>query len=79
MKEIMLPTHAEMLAKWMFFVQPVDKQRDKDTFEQFHTKATEIKTVIKSICIPEIYKTESMWLNVLCSLLLYPKFITYSQ
>lgn len=39
----MLPTHGEISAKWTFFLQPVDKQRDKETFEQFHTKATEIK------------------------------------
>lgn len=45
----MLPTHGEMSAKWTFFLQPVDKQRDKETFEQFHTKATEIK-VITSNC-----------------------------
>lgn len=45
----MLRTHGEMLANWMFVLQPVDKQRDKETFEQFHTKATEIK-LIKSNC-----------------------------
>lgn len=39
----MLPTHGEISAKWTFFLQPVDKQRDKETFEQFHTRAREIK------------------------------------